>query len=187
MKRSIPLVVLFLSLFLLSACGSPAEPAGDAWTVYRAANDTLVNPNFPAYSFEYPSYWRTEETANHIAFASEAKLLQDPPETMQPGQILVGLSLNSNMPPEEMLTGYTSTLESILQFDEPLSVRLNGRQAIYQLGVDRETGDALFVLAVEMGDAAGTRGLLTARMAEGEFSKWEEVLFKMAGSLQVEN
>jgi hypothetical protein len=40
-------------------------------------------------------------------------------------------------------------------------------------------------LAVDMGEQ--TRGLLTARMAEGELEKWEEVLFKLAGSLQVES
>jgi hypothetical protein len=177
-----PLLNFFLAIFLLVACGTQTPP--DAWTVYNAANDTPVNQNFPSYSFEYPSYWELEEDANNITFASEAKLLQDPPEKLEPGQIILGLSINQNMPPEEMVGGYTATLESI-QFEEPVAVRLNGREAVYQKGVERE-GGTLFVLAIDMGDATRTRGLLTARMAEGEFEKWEEILFKMAGSLKID-
>lgn len=181
MRHSFLLIVLLLILFLLSACG--AQAAGDAWTVYRAGSDTPVNPEFPAYSFEYPSYWEVEEAANIITFASEAKLLQDPPEKLEPGQILAGLSINRNMPPEEMVETYTSGLGSLIQFEEPVAVRLNGRSAVYQQGTNPNTGDLTFALAIDMG--AETRGLLTARMAEGEFEKWEEVLFKMAGSLEV--
>ena len=50
--------------------------------------------------------------------------------------------------------------------------------------MEREGGGTLFVLAIDMGEE--TRGVLTARMAQGEFEKWEEILFKMAGSLRVE-
>lgn len=182
MKRTLLLLPLSLAIILLSACGAPA--AQNAWSVYQAASDTPVNPGFPAYSFEYPSYWEVQEAANHIGFASEAGLFENPPAKMKPGQILAGLSLNTDMPPEEMVQGYTSTLESRVQLEEPAAVRLNGRRAVYQQGTDRETGDVLFVLAVEMDSQ--TRGLLTARMAEGEFTKWEEVLFKLAGSLQME-
>ena len=182
MKHSFLPIALFLASFLLSACGAPTP--GDAWTVYQAESDTLVNPAFSAYSFEYPSYWRLEEAANNITFASEAKLLQDPPEKLESGQILAGLSLNVDMPPEEMVETYTSSLGSMIQFDEPVSVRLNGRSAIYQQGTNAETGDVTFALAIDMGEE--TRGLLTARLAEGEFEKWAEILFKMAGSLKGE-
>ena len=182
MKRSLLFSNLFLFLFLLSACG--AQPAADSWTTYHAANDTLVNPNYPSYSFEYPSYWKVEEAANFLSLVSESKLFNDVPVKLEPGQIILGLNINQNMPPDEMVTGYTSTLESIIQFEEPVSVRLNGRQAVYQKGLEREMGGTLFVLAIDMGE--NTRGLLTARTAAGEFEKWEEVLFKMAGSLQVE-
>ena len=177
--------VIFLLLLSLSitACGSPSAPAGDAWTVYHAASDTLVNPNFPAYSFEYPSHWEMDEAANHITFASEAKLLREPPEKLEAGQILAGLSLNMNMPPEEMVEAYTSGLGSLVQFEGAVAIRLNGRSAVYQQGVHLESGDVSFALAIDMGEER--RGLLTARMAGGEFEKWEEVLFKIAGSLQV--
>ena len=183
MKLTFLLVPLLLITLSLSACG--AQTPGDAWTVFNAASDTLVNPQFPAYSFEYPSYWKVEEAANHITFASEAKLLQDPPDKLEPGQILAGLSLNRNMPPEEMVETYTSGLGSLIQFDGPVAVRLNGRSAIYQQGTNPETGDLTFALAMDMGEEL--RGLLTARMAAGEFEKWEEILFKIAGSLQVES
>jgi hypothetical protein len=84
------------------------------------------------------------------------------------------------MAPEEMVETYTSSLGSMIQFEEPVSVRLNGRSAVYQQGANPETGDVTFVLAVDMGEE--TRGLLTARMAEGEFEKCGEILFKMPGS-----
>src|SRR5687767_14923464 len=182
MKHGFLPITFFLASFLLSACGAPTP--GDAWTVYQAAADTLVNPAFPAYSFEHPSYWELEEAANNITFASEAKLLQDPPKKLEPGQIIAGLSINVDMPPEEMVESYTSGLGSLIQFEEPAAVRLNGRLAVYRQGVNSETGDVSFALAIEMGEK--TRGLLTARMAAGEFEKWEEILFKMAGSLRVE-
>ena len=182
MKRGFLLTALSLLLVLLSACGAPTP--GDAWTVYQAAADTLVNPAFPAYSFEYPSYWELEEAANNITFASEAKLLQDPPEKLEPGQIIAGLSINVDMPPEEMVESYTSGLGAKVEFEEAVSVRLNGRSAVYRQGVNSETGDVSFALAIDMGEE--TRGLLTARMVAGEFEKWEEILFKMAGSLRVE-
>jgi hypothetical protein len=178
------LLISFPAIFLLVACGTQTPP--DAWTVYNAANDTLVNPNFSSYSFEYPSYWELKEDSNNITFASESKLLQDAPEKLSPGQLIVGLSIAQNIPPDEMVGGYTSTLESFMQFEEPVAVRLNGREAVYQKGVEREGGGTLFVLAIDMGDATRTRGLLTARMAEGEFEKWEEILFKMAGSLKID-
>src|SRR5215213_10005370 len=183
MKRSF--LLLFVILFLLSACAeiNAADP-GREWTVYQAASDSLVNPGFPAYRFEYPSYWVLEEGANSITFASEATLLQVPPESLGAGQILAGLSINEDMPPAEMVESYTSTLGSTLQFGETNLVRLNGRPAAYQEGLNPETSDAALVLAVDMGEE--TRGLLTARMAEGELEKWEEILFKMAESLQVE-
>ena len=60
---------------------------------------------------------------------------------------------------------------------------LAGPRVVYQQGANPETGDLTFALAVDMGEE--TRGLLTARMAGGEFEKWEEILFKMAGSLRV--
>jgi hypothetical protein len=145
-----------------------------------------VNPEFPPCSFEYPSAWQFEEGVNHIAFVSEAALLKGLPERLGPGQILVVLSINLNMSPQETVESYTSSLASMTQFQETVSVRLNGRVAAFQEGTGRETGDVLLVLAVDMGHATQTCGLLTARMARGELEKWEEVLFKMAGSLQVE-
>lgn len=182
MKRSFVLIALFVLLFLLSACA--AQAATNAWTTYHAASDTLVNPNFPSYSFEYPAYWQLQESANHIAFASEARLLESPPEKMSADQILAGLSLNTNMSPEEMVTSYTSTLDDALQFEEVALVRLNGREAASQQGTNPETGDMLYVLAVDVGE--NTRALITARMAGEEFTKWESVLLQMAGSLQID-
>lgn len=180
MKCCFLLIPVFLISSLLSACGAPQE----AWTTYHAANDTLVNPNFPSYSFDYPSYWKMDEGVNHIAFVSQAKLFKDVPDTLEPGQIIVGLSLNISMPPAEMVEVATEHLESFITFDEPVSIRLNGREAVYKKGVEQEGTGLLFVLAIDMGE--NTRGLLSARMAVDDFEKWEEVLFKMAESLQLD-
>ena len=185
MKRSLLLLALSLTFFLLSACAEiNAVDPGREWTVYQADSNSLVNPSFPTYSFEYPSYWIIEEGPNSLTFASEAKLLQEPPETLRTGQIIVGLSINTDMPPAEMVESYTSTLGGTLKFGETNLVRLNGRPAAYQEGLSPETNDAAFVLAIEMDEEL--RGLLTARIAEGELEKWEEILFKMAESLKIE-
>ena len=182
MKCSLLFVALLLFFPLLSACGAQTPP--DAWTLYRAGRGTLVNQAFAPYSFEHPSYWEVNEAANSITFASEDALLRKPPEKLTTGQIIAGLSINENMPPEEMVETYTSSLGDNVEFEELVPVRLNGREAVYRQGADTETGDVTFVIAVEMNDEM--RGLFTARMAEGEFEKWEEILFKIAGSLQVE-
>ena len=185
MKRDLLFIVLFLISCLLSACGVSAGPASSSsWTAYHAATKTVVNPQFPAYAFEYPTSWKMEEGVNHISFASEASLLNDPPERLQPGQIMAGLSINVGMPPKDMVESYITNLGSTIHFEELVSVQLNGHQAAYQQGVDSETGEGRFVLAVDMG--GDTRALLTARIAQGEFETWQETLFKMAESLQVE-
>ena len=185
MKRSL-LIALLFSLFLFSACAQiNAQNPGAAWTTYEAASNSLVNPGFPSYTFEYPSYWKLEEAPNQIRFASDSRLLKNPPEAMKSGEVLVGLSINSGMELEEMVTGYTSTLEEIFKFEEPAAIRLNGRPAVYQEGMHRETGDASVTIAVDMGQE--TRGLFTARMPAQELEKWEEILFKMAASLKVKD
>lgn len=180
MKRRFQFITVLFILLMLSACGAPR----DAWTTYHAANDTLVNPNFPSYSFDYPSYWKMDEGVNHIALVSQAKLFKDVPDTLEPGQIIVGLSLNISMPPAEMVEVATEHLESFITFEEPVAIRLNGREAVYKKGIEQERTGLLFVLAIDMGE--NTRGLMNARMAVDDFEKWEEVLFKMAESLQLE-
>ena len=76
MKLAFLPIPLLLSTLSISDCGGPSEAAGDVWTVYHATHDTLVNPEFPSYSFAYPSYWALKEGPNHIRFASEAKGLK---------------------------------------------------------------------------------------------------------------
>lgn len=132
----------------------------------------------------YPSGWKLDEAANHITLASEAKLLKDVPEKLSPGQIIVGLSLNVNMSPEEMVNTYTSTLGSLVRFTDLVPFIVNGRSAVYQEGTNPETGDQTFIVAVDIGE--NTRGLLTTRIAEGELDVGKETLMKMTESLQLE-
>ena len=86
MKCSFLLITLCISFLLLSACG--AQTPQDASTLYRGGIGTLVNQAFAPYSFENPSYWRAEEAANHITFASEASLLKNSPEKLGRGRSL---------------------------------------------------------------------------------------------------
>ena len=176
------LYLLLVSLLFLSACGSRSTE--NAWLVYHAASNTKVNPNFPAYSFEYPSGWAKEEDVNQTNFASDAKLLKDVPEKLEPGQIITVLSLNSNMTPEEMLDTYASKLSNTIQFNDPVSIIVNGYPAAYQKGHNSETGDETFLLAADIEQNMG--GLLSARIAEGELDGWKETLFRIAQSLQIE-
>jgi hypothetical protein len=180
------LVRLFLTLslfiMLLPACGR--DDTQNDWRVYHAKPGSLLNPNFPAYSLEYPSAWSMEESASHITFASDGKLLKDVPERLKAGQIIAVLSMNTDLSPEDMITGHTSTLGSVIQFEGITSFIVNGRPAAYQVGRNSETGDQVFVSAMDIGK--NTRGLLTARVAEGELDGWKDVLFRIAQSLQVE-
>jgi len=174
--------IFLLTASLLSACGS-GSPQSE-WKVYHAKKGSLVNPNFPAYSFEYPSAWTLDEAANHITFASEAKLLKSVPERLTAGQIIAGLSLNTDMSPDDMVSGYASGLSDVIQFGEPLSFIVNGHPASYQEGTNSKTGDQLLILAVDIGQ--GTQGLLTASIAAGELEIPKDTLMRMAQSLQIE-
>ena len=182
MKHIRLLSIFVLTVAFLSACGSGS--AQSEWKVYHAKKGSLVNPNFPAYSFEYPSTWTLDEAANHIAFASESKLLKSAPDQLKPGQIVAGLSLNADTSPEDLVNGYATSLGDVIQFGEPLSFIMNGHPAVYQEGTDSKTGDQLLILAVDMG--ANTRGLLTAAIAAGDLEVQKDTLMKMAQSLQVE-
>lgn len=107
------LTLIFVTL-LLAACGPKNK-----WTTYQAESGTLVNPGHPSYSFEYPSNWAVEEGVNHIAFASEARLLKNAPDKLNSNQIIASLSMNVNMLPQEMVKTATSTYQGFIEFNEP--------------------------------------------------------------------
>ena len=182
MKRIRLLLMILLPLFLLPACGT-GNTQND-WKVYHAKPGSPVNPNFSAYSFEYPSTWKMEQEANHFTFVPDAKLFRDVPEKLNSGQIIAGLSMNVDISPEQMIDGYTSTLGDKIQFTEIVSIVVNGHPAAYREGKNLQTGDQVFVIATDIGE--NTRGLLTARVAEGELEAWKEDLFRIAQSLQLE-
>lgn len=168
-----PLIVL--AVLLLGACAP-----GNTWSTYSVDGDAT----FPPYSFEYPSSWTTDDTgANYIGFVSDPDLLNDVPDKLKPGQIIVGLSLNINMAPEEMVLTRTDGLDDIIRFDAPVSITLDGRTAVYQEGVNIETKDDTLYIAVDLGQ--NVRGLLSSHMAEGELELWHETLTRMATSLQI--
>ena len=167
--------LIFLFLCPLSSC-TPRN----AWTTYTV--DT-AEPVFRSYSFEYPANWTIEEGNNQISLVSHAKLLKDVPDKLEPGQIIVGLSMNINMLTEEMVNARADGLNSIIRFDDSVSVELDGRPSVYKQGSHTESKDQIFILAVDLGQ--NMRGLLTARTAEGELEKWREVMLRMARSLQI--
>ena len=166
----------FLSvvIFLLTACGPKNE-----WVSYSVDHDAGILP----YTFEYPASWTMDAGNNHIGFVSDAKLLKKVPEKLGSGQIIVGLSMNINMSPEEMVLFRSKWLEEIITFSEPVSLLLDGRPVAYQEGVNVETKDETLLIAVDIGQ--NTRGLLSARMAEGELEVWRETLMRMVKSLKL--
>ena len=180
MKTIRPLLTLLIFGLILSVCGA-CRPQNDRTTY--TVNEVSLNSNFLPYSFEYPSDWVIEEGVNHITFTSDAKLLTDVPDKLEPGQIIAGLSMNINMPPEETVDVYASTHQSVVEFSETISYEVNGRPAAYKEGTETESGDQLFLIAVDMGN--NMRGFLTAKMAEGELVTWRDTLMKMAESLRV--
>ena len=63
---------------------------------------------------------------------------------------------------------------------------LNGRREIYLATKLAFLRNPLLLITLAI-SACGGRGLPTVRMAEVEFEKWKEVLFKIVGSLHVES
>ncbi|MFT3894738.1 MAG: hypothetical protein QM730_24170 [Anaerolineales bacterium] len=166
--------LLVLVALLFTACTPKNE-----WTTYTVDYDAGILP----YSFEYPSSWTMEPGNNHIAFFSKKKLSKDVPEKLKPGQIIVGLSMNISMAPEEMVLLRTEGLDDIIRFDDLISLTLDERPAAYQEGVLHDVNDEMLIIAVDVGQ--NQRVLLSARMAEGELETWRETLLHMVKSLKV--
>jgi len=172
--KNIRFICFVFVICLLAACAPKNE-----WVTYSVDYDAGILP----YSFEYPSSWTMDAGNNFIGFVSEARLLKKVPEKLEPGQIIVGLSMNINMSPEEMVLFRSNWLEEIIKFDEPVSLLVDGRPVAYQEGVNFETKDETLLIAVDIGQ--NTRGLLSARMAEGELEIWRETLMRMVKSLKL--
>ncbi|MBI5950924.1 MAG: hypothetical protein HY865_04655 [Chloroflexi bacterium] len=177
--KNIPFIlILLISALLLPACASQNE-----WTTH-SVSDFVENEQFYPYSFQYPSGWILKEGNNHFALFSKKRLLTDVPDKLQPGQIIVTLSMNTSMSPEKMVDFRADWLDEIIGFDDTISIQLNGRPAAYKEGTHFETKDESFFIAVDMGK--NMRGLLNSRMAEGELEKWRETLMRIAESLQID-
>ena len=166
--------LLLVVILLFTACTPKNE-----WTTYTVDYDAGILP----YTFEYPSSWTMDPGNNHIAFFSKKKLSKDVPKKLKTGQIIVGLSMNINMSPEEMVVTRTNGLDDIIQFSAPVAITLDGRPAVYQEGVNYETKDESLFIAVDVGQ--NQRVLLSSRMAEGELETWRETLLHMVKSLKV--
>jgi hypothetical protein len=141
------------------------------------------DPAFPPYSFEYPSSWTMNAGNNHIGFVSKKNLLKDVPKKLKAGQIIVGLSMNKNMAPEEMVLTRTNGLDDIIQFSAPVATTVDGLPAVYQEGINYETNDESLFIAADVGQ--NMRVLISSRMAEGELALWRETLMSMVKSVQI--
>ena len=169
--------IQFLILMMLQACQQQ-----DNWTTLTFHEDP-PKPNFPSYSLQYPSTWVGMSERNHITLASEESLLKDVPGQLDTGQIVVNVNVNINTSLEDMIKAYASTLQSNAEFDNPVSYELNDRPAAYQEGAYAESGDQIFIIAVDMGE--NMRALLTSRMAAGELNDWRRTLMRVAESFRV--
>ena len=172
--KTIHFSLILVVILLCTACA----PKND-WVSYSVDDD----PAFPPYSFEYPSSWKMNAGNNHIGFVSQKKLFDDAPKKLKPGQIMVGLSLNKDMPPEEMLFRSTNGLDEIIQFSAPVEIIVDGYPAVYQEGVNYETNDESLFIAADVGQ--NMRVLISSRMAEGELELWRETLMSMVQSVQI--
>jgi hypothetical protein len=180
MKPTSLILTLLLTLFLLSACTPRNE-----WTTYSVSEFLEKEPFLP-YSFEYPSDWAfLDEGSNHIALASDKKLFKDVPDKLKPGQIIVKLSMNITMPPDEMVEIRADGMRDVFRFNDVVSFELNGRSAAYIEGSELEMNDQAFFIAVDIGE--NMRGLLVSYMADGELETWRETLMRMAKSLRIDS
>lgn len=172
--KTIYFSMLFVIVLLFTACTPKNE-----WSTYTVDYDAGILP----YTFEYPSAWTMNPGNNYIGFVSKRNLLKEAPKKLKAGQIIVGLSMNINMSPEEMVTTRTNGLDDIIQFSDPVAITLDGRPAAYQEGINYETKDESLFIAVDVGQ--NQRVLLSSRMAEGELETWRETLLHMVKSLKV--
>lgn len=163
--------VLSLIILPLLACAPTNE-----W-----ATHAVEDAGFPPYTFEYPASWALETGNNFTSLVSQKKLLNDPPEKMEPGQIIVGLTLNINMPPEDMAQYRIDSLQGFITFEEVTSLELNGHPAALAVGTQPDTQDQTFLLAVDLG--GNNRALLSARLAAGELETWRETLYHIVNSI----
>ena len=171
MKITRLLPVLLLFVHAVSACTPRAE-----W-----AQHAVHDMGFPPYTFEYPANWQLEEGNNFSSLVSQKKLLDDVPKTLEPGQVIVGLTLNINMPPEEMVQYRIDSLTGFIHFEEIESTTLNGRPAAIAMGVQPESGDQILLIAVDLGQ--NNRALLSARTAAGDLETWRDTLYHIVNSI----
>ena len=100
---------------------------------------------------------------------------------MKAAQVIVGLTLNINMSPEEMVQYRIDSLQSFITFEDIVSAEFNGRPAATAVGVNPATQDQTFLVAVDLGD--NDRALLSARLAAGELDIWRETLYYIISSI----
>jgi hypothetical protein len=174
MKRLGLLFIQFLIVLVLQACRGQEN-----WNTLTIHGSSL-NPDVLAYSFQYPSTWVGRSDKYQVTLASEESLLMNVPEQLDAGQIIVNLSVNTDALPEDMLEMYVSTLQSSVAFEDSVPYELNDRPAAYKEGAYAESGDQIFIIAVDIGE--NMRGLLTSRTAEGELRDWRKTLLKIAES-----
>lgn len=174
--RLLPVLpVLLLIVHALSAC-TPS----DEWTSHA-----VDDKGFPPYTFEYPASWAVEEGNNFTSLVSQKKLLNDAPEKLEAGQVMVGLSLNINMPPEEMVQYRIDSLAGFITFGEIESTELNGRPAAIAISIQPASEDQTLLIAVDLGQ--NNRAMLSARIAAGELESWRETLYRLVNSITFQN
>jgi hypothetical protein len=173
----------FLRLRLLLLIGLYACQPQQDWNTLTIARSTQ-NPDLLSYSLQFPSDWVGRSDQDHVILTSEEKLLTQVPRQLEAGQIVAEISADLHLRPEEMVDAYASRLQGQVDFTDTVSFEVNKQPAARKLGAFAESGDEVLVIAVDMGE--NMRGLLAARMAEGEMNKWDDILFKVAESLRVE-
>ena len=172
------LFVQLLIFVLLQAC-QPEE----SWNTLTFSASTQ-NPDLLSYSLQYPSSWVGRSDKEHVILASEEALLRQVPRQLESGQIVVELSVDTHLLPEDMVQAYAARLQGQANFSDTVAFELNKRPAARKLGAFAESGDEVLVMAVDMGE--NMCALIAARVAKGELKKWDDILFKVAESLKVE-
>lgn len=165
--------ILLLILFSLVAC-TPAEE----WRI-QPVNDA----GFPPYTFEYPANWELQAGNNFHTLVSHKDLLnaETLPDQLEPGQILVGLTLNIEKTPKELLQYRIDSLTGFITFEEITAFELDERPAASVVGSQPDNQDQIFILAVDLGQ--NNRALLSARIAAGELETWRETLYHIVNSI----
>lgn len=173
----------FLKLILLAALSACQITNPEAKSTYTA-HPSALNSRDQAYTFSYPASWLVTEDADRLVIVSQPALQDALPDAFGAGQVLVLIRIAQNDDlPALIIANYVAQHRDQFTFADAIAYQLNGRSAVRVEGTRIATEEQSLTVVVDL--AEGIRGVVGARLAQGELSVWQETVLAIADSLQL--